>query len=84
MTEALRMVAWLEANAKYMKYPNEIAEMRRAARIMRELNDELQKQKAVRDGKRKSLPTLWRQGWDGGGSPLQSATGWKGPLDQGP
>ena len=60
MSEALRMAAWLEANAKYMKYQNEIAEMRRAARIMRELHNELQKQKATGDGKGKSLPTLWR------------------------
>lgn len=47
MTEALRMAAWLEANAKYMKYTDEISEMRRAARIMRELHYELQKQKAA-------------------------------------
>ncbi len=60
MSEALRMAAWLEANAKYMKYTNEIAEMRRAARIIRELHDELQKQKTVGNGKGKSLPTLWR------------------------
>ena len=60
MSEALRMAAWLDANAKYMKYQNEIAEMRRAARIIRELHDELQKQKAAGNSKGKSLPTLWR------------------------
>lgn len=48
MSEALRMAAWLAANAKYMKYPHEISEMRRAATLLRQMHNELQKQKIVR------------------------------------
>ena len=70
MSEALRMAAWLEANAKYMKFQNEIAEMRRAARIMRELHDELQKQKAIRDREREPVPALWGLGRDSSRGPL--------------
>ena len=39
--EAMRLAAWLQANAKHIGSPIEIAQMRRAALVMRLLSEEL-------------------------------------------
>lgn len=39
--EAIRLAAWLQANAKHIGSPPEIAQMRRAALVMRLLSEEL-------------------------------------------
>ena len=39
--EAMRLAAWLQANAKHMGNPQEIDQMRRAALVMRLLSEEL-------------------------------------------
>ena len=39
--EAMRLAAWLQANAKHIGTPLEIAQMRRAALVMRLLSEEL-------------------------------------------
>ena len=39
--EAMRLAAWLQANAKHIGSPVEIAQMRRAALVMRLLSEEL-------------------------------------------
>ena len=42
--EAMRLAAWLQANAKHIGNPQEIDQMRRAALVMRLLSDELTRQ----------------------------------------
>ena len=42
MNEAVRLAAWLDANAKHMKYEDEQVQMRKAARELRNLNREIQ------------------------------------------
>lgn len=42
MNEAIRLAAWLDANAKHMKYEEEAIQMRKAARELRNLNREIQ------------------------------------------
>lgn len=42
MNEAVRLAAWLEANAKHMKYEEEQIQMIKAARELRTLNREIQ------------------------------------------
>lgn len=42
MNEAIRLAAWLEANAKHMKYEEEQIQMIKAARELRTLNREIQ------------------------------------------
>ena len=39
--EAMRLAAWLQANAKHMGNPQEIDQMRRAALVMRLMSEEL-------------------------------------------
>lgn len=39
--EAMRLAAWLQANAKHIGSPPEIAQMRRAALLLRLLSEEL-------------------------------------------
>lgn len=39
--EAMRLAAWLQANAKHIGSPVEIQQMRRAALVMRLLSEEL-------------------------------------------
>jgi hypothetical protein len=58
--EPLFLAAWLKANAKHMKSPQEIDRMLRAAMVMEKLHNELSKQKAVGDGERKPVPAMWR------------------------
>jgi len=58
--EPLHLAAWLRANAKHMASPQEIDRMLRAAVVMEKLHNELQKQKAARDGAGKPVPTVWR------------------------
>jgi predicted nucleic acid-binding Zn-ribbon protein len=41
MNEALRLAAWLDANAKHMKYEEEQIQMRKAARELRSLDREI-------------------------------------------
>lgn len=40
MNEAFRLAAWLRANAKHMQYEEERAEMMKAARLLRILEDD--------------------------------------------
>jgi hypothetical protein len=47
MNEAYRLAAWLQANAKHMGNPTEIAMMRRSAIVMKLLADELERRDAV-------------------------------------
>lgn len=42
MNESLRLAAWLDANAKHMKYEEEAVQMRKAARMMRHLEREIE------------------------------------------
>ena len=42
MNESLRSAAWLDANAKHMKYEEERIQMHNAARIIRVLEREIQ------------------------------------------
>lgn len=42
MNEPLRIAAWLDANAKHMKYEEERIQMHKAARIIRTLEKEVQ------------------------------------------
>lgn len=58
--EPLFLAAWLRANAKHMKSPQEIDRMLRAAMVMEKLHNELSKQKAARDGAGKPVPAMWR------------------------
>ena len=41
VNEAMRLAAWLQANAKHIGSPVEIQQMRRAALVMRLLSEEL-------------------------------------------
>jgi hypothetical protein len=41
MNEASRLAAWLEANAKHMDYEEEAIQMRKAARQLRRLEEEV-------------------------------------------
>jgi len=41
MNEAARLAAWLDANAKHMKYEDEQIQMRKAARELRSLDREI-------------------------------------------
>jgi hypothetical protein len=58
--EPLHLAAWLRANAKHMKLPQEIDRMLRAAVVMEKLHNELQKQKATGSGAGESVPAMWR------------------------
>lgn len=42
MNEALRLAAWLDANAKHMKYDEERIQMHKAAKMIRGLEKEVQ------------------------------------------
>ena len=42
MNESMRVAAWLDANAKHMKYEEERTQMHKAARIIRVLEKEIQ------------------------------------------
>lgn len=60
MNEAIRLAAWLEAHAKYMKHPEEQTEMHKAAKMMRSMDHEIKEniealvsaQKSIEDAKR--------------------------------
>ena len=41
MNESLRLAAWLDANAKHMKYEDERVQMHRAAKVIRALEQEI-------------------------------------------
>lgn len=41
MNESFRLAAWLDAHAKFMKHQEEQNEMRRAARTLRSLENEI-------------------------------------------
>ena len=41
MNESFRLAAWLDAHAKYMKFEEERIEMRRAARALRSMENEI-------------------------------------------
>lgn len=41
MNESLRIAAWLDANAKHMKYEEERVQMHKAARMIRILENEI-------------------------------------------
>lgn len=43
MNEAIRQAAWLDAHAKYMKHPEEQAEMHKAAKLIRAMDHEIKK-----------------------------------------
>ena len=45
--EAMRLAAWLQANAKHIGTPFEIEQMRRAALVMRLLSEELSRRDAL-------------------------------------
>jgi hypothetical protein len=47
MNEALRLSAWLKANAKHMGSPWEIEQMLRASVVMKLLSEELSRKDAI-------------------------------------
>lgn len=60
MNEALRLAAWLDAHAKYMKHSEEQAEMHKAAKLIRAMDHEIKEnidalvsaQKSIEDAKK--------------------------------
>ena len=42
MNEAKRLAAWLDANAKHMKYEEEAIQMRKAARLIRSMERDIE------------------------------------------
>jgi len=58
MNEALRLAAWLDANAKHMKYDDEQIQMRRAAKELRSLEKEIRANLDALHGAREMLAEM--------------------------
>lgn len=75
MNESLRLAAWLDANAKHMRYEEEMIQMKKAARVMRHLEREISSNIDALQSAHEMLAEMRKMIEEAGGVPKQETIG---------